>query len=126
MEPVVPVPAAPNPALVADGAAAAPAEGGNGDGAIVGVEAIDNPAVPVAGVAAPPAPVPAVVVPAAPGALPIAQPRAPMNAVQYLNQLCRDGFTIPTGPGIFLDVVSFFMGLIFSIVPSWAPYRLHR
>lgn len=122
MEPVVPAPAAPNPAPVADGAAAAPAE--DGDGAAAGAEAIANPVVPVAGVAAPPAPAVAVV----PGAPPVvaAPPRVPLNAVQYLNQLCRDGFTIPTGPGIFLDVVSFFMGLIFSIVPSWAPYRLHR
>eukprot|EP01032_Pedospumella_encystans_P008021 gene8021-9560_t len=125
MEPVVPVPpAVPNPA--ADGAApaAAPAEGAENGADAAGVDVNANPAAPVAGVAAQPA---AVAVVGVPGVRPVAAARpAPLNAVQYLNQLCRDGFTIPTAPGIVLDVVSFFMGLIFSIVPSWAPYRLHR
>ena len=53
-------------------------------------------------------------------------PPAPLNVVQYLNVLYHSGFMIPTAPGILLDVVSLFMGLFFSIVPSWAPYRLHR
>ena len=125
MEPVVPVPAAvPNPA--ADGAApaAVPAENGENGANAAGVDGDANPAAPVAGVVAQPA---AVAVVGVPGVPPVAAARpAPLNAVQYLNQLCRDGFTIPTAPGVFLDILSFFMGLIFSIVPSWAPYRLHR
>ena len=123
MEPVVLVPpAVPNPA--AGGAVAAPAENGENGADAAGVDGDANPAAPVADVAAQPA---AIVAVGAPGVPPVVAARpAPLNAVQYLNQLCRDGFTIPTAPGIFLDVVSFFMGLIFSIVPSWAPYRLHR
>ena len=123
MEPVVLVPpAVPNPA--AGGAVAAPPENGENGADAAGVDGDANPAAPVADVAAQPA---AIVAVGAPGVPPVVAARpAPLNAVQYLNQLCRDGFTIPTAPGIFLDVVSFFMGLIFSIVPSWAPYRLHR
>eukprot|EP00598_Pedospumella_elongata_P008393 CAMPEP_0184984962 /NCGR_PEP_ID=MMETSP1098-20130426/13805_1 /TAXON_ID=89044 /ORGANISM="Spumella elongata, Strain CCAP 955/1" /LENGTH=381 /DNA_ID=CAMNT_0027509009 /DNA_START=99 /DNA_END=1244 /DNA_ORIENTATION=- len=125
MELVVPVPAAgPNPAV--DGAApvAVPAENGENGANAAGVDGNANAVAPVAGAAAQPA---AIVAVGAPGVPPVAAARpAPLNAVQYLNQLGRDGFTIPTAPGIFLDVLSFFMGLIFSIVPSWAPYRLHR
>lgn len=124
---MVPVPPlVPNPAAEGAAAAAVAADpAGNGEnnadpaGGDVDVHAI--PAAPAAGAAAQPA-IAGVAVPGAP-----ARPQpAPLNAVQYLNQLCRDGFTIPTAPGIFLDVVSFFMGLVFSIVPSWAPFRLHR
>lgn len=111
MEPVVPVP---EPAGV-DGNANADAAGGNEGGAAVpapgGVDAVNGIGVPAAPIAAAPAP---------------RAPPAPLNAVQYLNMLYHSGFMIPTGPGILLDAVSLFMGLFFSIVPSWAPYRLHR
>jgi hypothetical protein len=43
--------------------------------------------------------------------------------LQSLITLYHSGLPIPTGPGLLLDIVSLFMGLFFSIIPSWVPYR---
>lgn len=53
-----------------------------------------------------------------------AAPAPPFNLVRWLNAVYHSGFTIPTTPGILMDVLSLFMGLFFSIVPAWVPYRL--
>lgn len=53
-----------------------------------------------------------------------AVPAAPFNLVNWVNEVYHSGFTIPTAPGILMDIVALIMGLFFSIVPSWAPYRL--
>jgi hypothetical protein len=37
----------------------------------------------------------------------------------------HSGLTIPTQPGILLDVVSLLMSVFLSVVPGWVPYRLH-
>ena len=50
-------------------------------------------------------------------------PPPPQSFLQQLVAVYNSGLTIPTGPGIFLDALSLCMGLVLSIVPTWAPYQ---
>jgi hypothetical protein len=47
---------------------------------------------------------------------------APQTLWQMLRVAYQNEFHIPTAPGILLDILSFFMGLFFSVHPKWEPY----
>lgn len=97
----------------------APAPADGQAGAIGGIPgAVNARAVPAGGVAPGPAPAQA----AAPPQPPLA---GPVGFLQSLITLYHSGLTIPTSPGLLMDLVSLLMGMFFSIVPGWVPYRLH-
>jgi hypothetical protein len=50
------------------------------------------------------------------------QPGVRMSWSRYIARRLRGGVGLPTTPGIFFDIISFFVALIASLVPEWNPY----
>jgi hypothetical protein len=52
------------------------------------------------------------------------------SLLDYIRLLVLHGVTIPESPGVFYDILSFFIGLVCSLFPSWhvqtvEPHHLH-
>mmetsp|Transcript_25001 Transcript_25001/g.50174 ORF Transcript_25001/g.50174 Transcript_25001/m.50174 type:complete len:334 (+) Transcript_25001:32-1033(+) len=65
-----------------------------------------------------------VAVAAGDGGVPAGAPGGRLGLLQSIVSLYQSGFTIPTTPGMLMDLISLLMGIFLSIVPGWTPYRV--